>query len=376
MGASLPAAQLGAQAAGISLSQDAQVGQIERAFSTNRGQSLFDFDVGASWEIDLFGGLRRASEAARASYQASVAAQVGARLTVAAQTADAYVLVRTFQARLKLAEQQEDTQCQIEALTDQLFERGLVSAAQRDEVQDVSAEAEAGTPVLKAALEAQFDRLEVLVGLKPGSLRHRLSKPANIPWAPFPNASGGPAALVRRRPDVIAAERILAASNARIGAAVSNYYPKMSLSSLVGFEAADATDLLRGSAFQPLGLVGLKWRLFDFGRIDAEVAAARGARAEALAAYRLSVLKATSDVEVALTNLVQSRAQVRALWQAKSSLAKALEAASSAHTSGESSLLELLAAQARWLKANDEYSAAQGEATQGAISAFLALGGG
>ena len=103
--------------------------------------------------------------------------------------------------------------------------------------------------------------------------------------------------LLRRRPDIIAAERKLAASNARIGQALAEYYPKLDLAGFLGSEAISPGDLFRGKGFQPSAVAGLRWRLFDFGRVDAEVKQAKGANAEALIHYRASVLRATEEVE-------------------------------------------------------------------------------
>jgi len=120
---------------------------------------------------------------------------------------------------------------------------------------------------------------------------------------------------MRRRPDIIAAERRVAASNARIGQALAEYYPKLSLSALLGNEATNAADLFREKTFQPGAIAGLRWRLFDFGRVEAEVKQARGANAEALAGYRSSVLHAADDVEDSLYALTQFEArQVNQDW--------------------------------------------------------------
>jgi outer membrane protein TolC len=197
-----------------------------------------------------------------------------------------------------------------------------------------------------------------------------------MPSPPAVDTAGGPASLLRRRPDIIAAERRLAAADARIGAAISDYYPKVTLSGVLGYEASDTGQLVSPAAFQPQGVVGVRWRLFDFGRVDAEVAAARGARAEALAAYRQSVLKATADVETALSALVRGEEQARVLDAGEVALSRARDAAQASYLAGHVSLIDVLDADDRLLSVRDQRIQAQEAATRAAISAFEALGGG
>lgn len=135
---------------------------------------------------------------------------------------------------------------------------------------------------------------------------------------------GTPGDLLRRRPDLIVAERRLAASNARIGTAIAEYYPKLSLSGLIGSTTSVSSgNLFTSGAGQAAGVLGLRWRLFDFGRINAKINLAKGQEAEMLAAYRLAALSATEDVENALSALVKREEQTAALAQGVDSLARA-----------------------------------------------------
>jgi outer membrane protein TolC len=173
------------------------------------------------------------------------------------------------------------------------------------------------------------------------------------------------------------AERRLAAANARIGVAIAEYYPKFSLGGLLG----SATSISSGNLFttdskQAQGVLGLRWRLFDFGRVDAQIAAARGQEAEALAGYRLAVLRAAEDVENSFSALVKREAQVRILTQGESSLARARENSLAAYEGGVVSLIEVLDADGNLLQMRDQKALAQTEAARAAISSFRALGGG
>src|SRR5260370_23315357 len=146
----------------------------------------------------------------------------------------------------------------------------------------------------------------MLMGVQVGTYAAELEAPGEIPSVPSISTTAYASDLLRRRPDIVAAERKLAASNARIGQAIAEYYPRVSLSGLLGSEAISPGDLFRERGFQPGAVAGLQWRLFDFGRIDAEVKEAKGANVEALLRYRSSVLRATEDVEDSFTPLAQS----------------------------------------------------------------------
>jgi outer membrane protein TolC len=222
-----------------------------------------------------------------------------------------------------------------------------------------------------------MNALDVLLGVPPGTYRAELAAATPIPVAPGLAASGTPADLMRRRPDLIAAERQLAAANARIGVAIAEYYPKFSLAGLFGSATAIASgNLFTGAASQAQGVLGLRWRLFDFGRVDAQIAAARGQEAEALAAYRLAVLRAAEDVENAFSALVKREAQVGILTRGESSLARARANSFAAYRGGVVSLIEVLDADSNLLQVRDGKAQAQTEAARAAIASFRALGGG
>lgn len=182
--------------------------------------------------------------------------------------------------------------------------------------------------------------------------------------------------MLRRRPDIIAAERRLAASNERIGAAISDYYPKISLSGALGFDSLSVNHLFTAKAFQPIGTGAVSWRLFDFGKVDSEVAQTRGAQAEALAQYRQAALKAAEDVENALISLSQSEVHVEELQGEVSSLGRARDLSQRAYEAGTITLTDVLDADRQLLTARDELDDARATAVRAAVSIFRAMGGG
>lgn len=374
----LPSAAINAQAARAHLSLEDPVVAAEAASLPGYNRNSYDYSVsaGATWEIDLAGGLRRSAEAARADYEGSQAGMVAARLEVISSTADTYVLVRTLQARLQLAQEETATQREHVRLVGLLAERGLVpdSAFQRSE--GSLAAVSAAIPALQAALVSSRNALDVLMGRSPGTPDPELDTVAAIPAAPAIDTATGPAELLRRRPDIIAAERHLAASNARIGEALSDYYPKFSLSALAGSTTTVGGHLFESPANEALGAFGLRWRLFDFGRVDAEVKAARGRNAEGLAAYRQSVLQASADVENAFSALSKYDQQQQVLESGEASLTKARDSRTAGYHNGRNSQIDVLDADAELQRIQEARILAQSATTRSAILAFKALGGG
>jgi len=358
-------------------SLETPIGRIGSAFpGFQRRTDIYELDLGASWEGDLFGGRSAGRDAARADWQASAAAAVAARLTVAAQVADTYVSIRALQARLAVARDQLDTQQRLVDLVALQYRKGVAAELQLRQAEGALAPVRASVPALQNELDIAMNALDVLIGVQPGTTRAELAVAAPIPAPPPLSGAGGPAALLRRRPDIIAAERALAASNARIGVAISEYYPKFSLSGLLGTATMGAGGLFSAGATQANGVLGLRWRLFDFGRVDAEIKAARGRNAEALAAYRLTVLRASQDVEDAFSTLVQQEERARALTDGEASLVRARDASSAAYKGGVASLIEVLDADRRLLENRDNMIQARAASAHGAVSSFRALGGG
>ncbi|RVU02165.1 efflux transporter outer membrane subunit [Novosphingobium umbonatum] len=373
----LPSAQASGQAGENYQSLQTPIGRIGNAFpGFQRSSEAYEVDLGASWEVDLFGGRDAARDAAHADWQASEAGAVAARLSVAAQIADTYVTIRMLQARLDVARAQLDTQQRLVDLVALQYRKGVAAELQLRQAEGVLAQVHASVPALVNQLDMAMNALDVLIGLQPGTTRGELAAQTPIPAPPAIATAGGPAALLRRRPDIIAAERRLAASNAGIGVAIAEYYPKFSLGGLVGTSTTASGGLFTGGATQASGVMGLRWRLFDFGRVDAEIRAAKGRNAEALAAYRLAILRASQDVEDAFSSLVQQEARAALLVGGEAALSRARDASMASYKGGMVSLVEVLDADQRLLETRDGAIEARAAATRGAIASFRALGGG
>jgi len=373
----LPTFDVNGQATQIHQSLESAVGQIAGHLpGYNRNQSIYDAGLGAVWELDLFGSLRRGREAASAEADAAIAGQVGTRISITADAADAYLRIRGDQARIAVAEQQVATDERLLELVRQRFGRGLAAVREVAQAEALLSQARASLQPLGIDLEAQMNRLDVLLGLQPGTSAPELQTPSDIPSAPGVSTNDRPLDVLRRRPDVIAAERQLAASNARIGQALAGYYPNISLAGVLGYESSRPSDLFKAATFQPQGVAGLRWRLFDFGKVSAEVAQAKGAYAEALARYQQAVLRAAEDVENAFTSLVQFEAHQQELLTEVAALRRARDASQEAYQGGVIGLTDVLDADRQLLTVQDELARTRADSARAAVGTFRALGGG
>ncbi len=373
----LPVASLDGSVARERQSLQSPLGKIASNFpGYERTQTLEQLGAGASWETDIAGGLRRGEEAADAELEVAQAEHVGVRVSLAAEAADAYLRVRGAQARIAIAQGQIDNESQLVDLVRLRRDKGLGTAREVAQAEGVLLQAQATLPPLRREMAAQLFRLDVLTGVTPGTSEAEVTAAPIAFKVPAIDTAGGPAELLRRRPDVIAAERRLAASNARIGVAIAGYYPSFSLSGALGFESLDAGKLLGAAAFQPVALAGLHWRLFDFGRVDAEVDQAKGANREALLRYRASMLRATEDVENAIVSLTELEQQHALLVREVDAHLQARDAAQDAWRGGAVSLVEVLDEDRQLLAAQDLLASVRTDDARAAVAAFRALGGG
>ena len=372
-----PIGTVGAQAAKVYQSVETPLGQVLNSMPDfDRHGSSYDANLSANWELDIFGGLRRDREAALANYQSSNAGASAVRLMVAAQTANIYINIRGLQSRLDIAHQQLQTQQQLLSKINLLYSKGLASEFQVKQAKANVAQVQAVIPVLGMNLDIAMNALDVMLGTVPGTHRAELAEVKSIPVIPQITETGTPRDLLRRRPDLIMAERQLAASNARIGSAIAEYYPKVSLGGLIGSATTTSRNLFSSGANQAAGLLGLRWRLFDFGRINAQIQLAKGREAEMLAAYKLAVLKATEDVENSLSTLSKRQDQLIALQDGENALKHAQKIALIAYQKGINSQIEVLQADSKAQQFSDAKAQAQTDSALAAVAVYKSLGGG
>lgn len=374
----LPSVDGTAQGTRVHQSLETPLGQLlNNVPGYDRNASLYEANLVAGWELDLFGGLRREREAAVSEYLAAKAGGDATRLAIAAQTADIYITIRSLQTRLDINRKQLQTQQDLLSKISLLHERGLAPKLQVQQTEGAISHVKAAIPVIEAGLDTAMNALDVLLGAAPGTYRSDLAEASTIPLSPQISLIDSPADLLQRRPDLMVAEQRLKAANARIGVATAEYYPKIGLNVLLGTATAiSAGNLFSSNANQAAGVLGLRWRLFDFGRINAQIDFAKGKELEALSAYRQAALRATEDVENSISTLIRRDQQVEALTQGELSLQQARESSYVAYQKGVSSFIDVLHADESLLKTADARAQAQAEAAHSAVALYKAFGGG
>lgn len=290
--------------------------------------NLYNLGFNASWEVDLFGGQRRAVEAARASLEGAEASLADVQVSLAANVAKSYLDLRDRQQRMALGQQSIAWQEEALVLTRQRLERGTATAMEVAQAEGQLASARAQIAPLAAERDAFLNALAVLTAQAPGTLDASLGAGGEIPLPPASVPVGDPARLIANRPDIRAAERQLAADTARIGQAEAARFPRLSFMGLIGIGGTRISDLSKLDDFTALAAPQLSWSFLDFGRSKAKVRQTEAVRDEAEARYRGAVLTALRDAEDSLARFREDRVTVAALARAseKAALTESLTA--------------------------------------------------
>jgi outer membrane protein, multidrug efflux system len=342
----------------------------QRRFDT--AQAGFD----GYWELDLFGRVRRNVEAARADVGASEATLGDARVSVIAEVARDYFILRGLQDQLALTRRNADNQLSTFNLT-----RTRLEAGRGNELDTSRAEAQwqttlSGIPTLEATIATTIYRLSVLTGRPPTALVLQLSPAAQMPALPPFNAVGSPERLLRHRPDIRVAERELAAATARVGVATGDLFPKVTLVGEVGYLAPTfgefGTQDARSYSVGP----SISWTAFDMGRVLAAIGAAKAQTDAALAHYQSAVLGALEDTEGALIVYGQSQSRREALAVAAAASDKAAVLARQRFEGGLIDFLEVLDAERTALSAELLLSQSRTDSAASLIAVYKALGAG
>jgi len=334
------------------------------------------YDAGFStlWEIDLFGRVRRGVEAAAAETDAAESYLRDAQVLVAAEVARNYLELRGAQKRLAVARENLDYQRESYELTQVRLELGRGSQLDVSSAAARLAATEATIPPLVAAEAAAANRLAVLVGSRPGSLTEELA-PQPIQPRLTTLAIGQPEDLLRRRPDIRAAERELAAATARIGVARADLFPRLGLSGFIGFIAGDSGDLGESVSRAWTVTPALSWNGFGSG-VRARVAVEEARTDAALAAYEGTVLRALEETENAFVNYGQQRERLSAVMQQTAASRDAAELARVQYREGALDFLRVLDAERSLLQAEDALASAETGLNTAVVLIYKALGGG
>ena len=330
----------------------------------------------SSWEIDLFGGNARNSEAAGYGSEAADEDVNAVLLTLVGEVATNYVSARGYQARIALAKRSASTQRAIADLTRRKFEAGSASAVDVSNAEGQAASTEAKLPDLTTAYAEAVHRLSVLTGRAPAELDARMQKGGPIPRPRQAIPTGLPADLLTNRPDIRKAERQYAQATAKIGAAAAARYPSVSLTGSLSTTAATVGDLGRSSTIAWSFGPSLSVPIFNAGKLAAAQEAAEASRDQYFVAYKSAVLGALEDVENAIVAFRQERIKNARLSDAAQSYRKASELAQSLYQSGSSSFLDVLDAERSLYSAEDSLLTSTVAIANNYIALNKALGGG
>jgi NodT family efflux transporter outer membrane factor (OMF) lipoprotein len=352
------------------------IGSVPLPPSTPFDNQVYQAGVDASWEIDVFGGRRREVEAARAEVGASESDQRATLMVLLGDVARNYIDVRGYQRRLGIAAENIGAQRQGVAIARDRFAHGLATDLDVEESSTLLAQTQAEVPALEEAMQASMHRLGVLLGQEPGALLAELSARAPIPAAPEVVPVGLPSDLLLRRPDVRRAEQRLMAATANIGVATSDLFPKFYLTGAAGYQSVSAGDWFSSaSSFWSIG-PSVQWKIFDAGRVRANIRVQNARQEEALAAYERTVLTAFEEVENGLVSYANEQVRRQSLEDAVASSRRSLDLANRLYTVGLTDFLRVLDAERSLYDAEDRLAQSDKAISGNLIALYESLGGG
>jgi NodT family efflux transporter outer membrane factor (OMF) lipoprotein len=368
------ASLLGSSSSGSGGQGSGGSGSAGSGSSSGGGLNLYVVGFDATWELDFFGGNRRAVEGASAAVGASEANVADAIVTLTAEVAQSYVQLCGARQRLALTQQNIDIESRLAELMKVRRANGVATELDIVRVDNQLDTTRALLPTLNATISEQLNRLAALTAKAPGELDAELAHIAAVPAPPATTTIGDPVALLRRRPDIRVAERRLAQQTAAVGQNVAAEFPKVSLLGTVGFAATHPGDLFDGHDFTYLAGPMLQWTPWDFGRLRARTAQARSARDEAEANYRQTVLNALADAETSLARYGQQRDEVTILGRARASAEEAYRLTEIRLRGGTAATTDVLDADTRRKQADLSYQVALSDLTQDYVALQKSLG--
>lgn len=337
---------------------------------------LYQVGFDASWEIDVFGGIRRDIEAANADISAQIEDRRNTLVTLLAEVARNYTELRRAQQQITISEANLQAQQETLDITKVRFDAGLVSDldVQRAQAQVDTTASE--IPTLRTSAQQSIHLLSVLLGEEPGALTDELSNQTPIPQTPPEIPVGLPSELLRRRPDVRRAERQLAAQTARIGVATADLFPKFSLSGFLGLTSSKFSKLSNSGSTTWSILPGVSWPVFDFGRIRSNIAVENAREQQAAIVYEQTVLTSLREVADSMIAFSQEQTRHQNLEGAVEANRKAVKLANDLYKQGLTDFLSVLQAQRDLFVSEDALVQSDSLVTSNLVALYKALGGG
>ncbi len=342
----------------------------------DREGNFYSIGAGVSWELDVWGRIRRSIESSRAAYEGSIEDYRDARVLLFSSVASTYMEIRSLQERVRLAEANVALQVDTLEITELRSKAGLAPDLDVYRAQQNLGSTRAVIPQFRAAYTQAMNQLAILTGQPPGALHGLLARPAPIPAAPEAFDTGLPADLLRQRPDVRKAERMLASQHARIGIARADLYPTFSLPGTFALESPDSGGLSGGEALAYRFGPSLRWNLFSAGRVRNAVRVEEARTKQALLQYENTVLRALEEVESAMVGIVEERIRNRALQDSADAAAKSVELVDKLYRSGLTDFQNVLDSQRVLTAQQDALAESRGRLGRNCILLYRALGGG
>ncbi|MBS1170232.1 MAG: efflux system, outer rane lipoprotein, NodT [Burkholderiaceae bacterium] len=339
-------------------------------------RTVYDAGFDAAWEIDIFGGTRRGIEAATADQQASEASLNNARVSLVAEVAQNYIELRAYQQRLEIAQRNLASQTETLQITEWRYQAGLVGSSDVEQAKTNREQTRAGIPDLEVGLTAAENRLAVLLGKNPGSLHEQLKAQKPLPALPASVAAGIPSDVLRQRPDLVAAERTLAAETARVGQKLAKRFPSLKLGESFGWQAYSLSALGTAGTLARAVTGTLAATLFDGGNLRSAVEIQSAVQEQALISYQKSVLLALEEVENGLKSYAVGRERVDARRGAAEAARNAAQLARNMYQSGLADFQKVLETERTLLSAEDNLSVAEAGMRTSLVKLYKALGGG
>ena len=359
-----------------SLSAAGSASRSKSGSASNAHQKQFSAGFDVSWEIDIFGGTRRAVEATAASLQASQADLNDVQVTLAAEVARNYANYRNAQSRIAIAQKNLASQTNTLQITTWEAQAGLSSSLEVEQARTSREQTHAQIPLLQTSLTEAAHRLSVLLGEQPGALQETLSGTSSALNSPKTIDVGIPASILRQRPDIRAAERQLAAETARIGEAEAALYPRLNFSGSLAWTSQTLANLIENGVKSDSLLAGLTAPIFNSGKLRKQVQIQSAVQEQALVNYRKTVLTALEEVENALVSLKNSRKRMASLEIAANSARNAALLAHNQYDAGLVDFQTVLTTERNQLSVEDSLANAQNDEIIALIALYKALGGG
>ena len=346
------------------------------AGGTGNSVSLTKLGIDASWEIDIFGGTRAKVKAQEATLEAQYAALYSAWTGLAAETAMGYISLRTLQERLDIAKYNLALQQDTVEIQRSKVNCGLADELALKQAQYTMEQTRAAIPSIEAQIEQAKNALAILVGEAPGALDEKLSPKAPIPQIDDGAFIGIPANQLRRRPDIVQAERLLAAQLSRKKAARAELWPKFYLTGSIGTESGNWGSLFEGPSKLYSLLPSISWPIFHAGAIRNNIRAQGAIAEQLLASYEKTVLAAAGEVRDALAANVKEYERRDALKNGVDAAQTALDVANDKYANGLVDFTNVINAQQSLTALSEAYAISRGQVSTNAVRLFNALGGG